>query len=131
MKSPHTMSPEKYDFAAEPPVLPDADGRYPIPVPGQDRSDGGVSRHRFILVLRVGYSERDGNAQVLAVVGFALRQSRRRCAIRAAQSTTSTAPTAADAPLALPDPLVAQDGTPIATPDDWIDPPQARAASPL
>jgi predicted dehydrogenase len=29
------MSPEKYAFDANPPVMPDADGRYPIAVPGQ------------------------------------------------------------------------------------------------
>ena len=29
------MSPEKYDFAADPPVMPDKNGRYPVPVPGK------------------------------------------------------------------------------------------------
>ena len=29
------LSPAKYDFAADPPVLPDADGNYPVPVPGK------------------------------------------------------------------------------------------------
>jgi len=29
------LSPKKYDFAADPPVTPDEDGRYPVPVPGQ------------------------------------------------------------------------------------------------
>ncbi|MGI9427555.1 MAG: Gfo/Idh/MocA family protein, partial [Bythopirellula sp.] len=29
------LSPEKYDFQAEPPVLADSDGNYPVPVPGK------------------------------------------------------------------------------------------------
>jgi myo-inositol 2-dehydrogenase/D-chiro-inositol 1-dehydrogenase len=29
------LSPASYDFAAQPPVLPDANGYYPVPVPGQ------------------------------------------------------------------------------------------------
>ena len=29
------LSPKSYDFAADPPVMPDADGNYPIPVPGK------------------------------------------------------------------------------------------------
>ena len=29
------LSPKKYDFAADPPVMPDKDGRYPVPVPGK------------------------------------------------------------------------------------------------
>jgi predicted dehydrogenase len=29
------LSPAEYDFAAAPPVVPDADGYYPVPVPGQ------------------------------------------------------------------------------------------------
>ena len=29
------LSPQKYDFAADPPVLPDAEGNYPVPVPGK------------------------------------------------------------------------------------------------
>jgi len=29
------LSPTSYDFAAQPPVLPDANGYYPVPVPGQ------------------------------------------------------------------------------------------------
>jgi len=31
------LSPEKYDFAADPPVMPDAEGRYPLPVPGKTK----------------------------------------------------------------------------------------------
>ena len=29
------LSPREYDFKADPPVLPDAEGRYPVPVPGK------------------------------------------------------------------------------------------------
>jgi predicted dehydrogenase len=29
------LSPKKYDFAADPPVMPDKDGAYPVPVPGK------------------------------------------------------------------------------------------------
>jgi len=29
------LSPKKYDFAADPPVMPDEDGNYPIPMPGK------------------------------------------------------------------------------------------------
>ena len=29
------LGPKNYAFDAEPPVLPDADGRYPVPVPGE------------------------------------------------------------------------------------------------
>jgi hypothetical protein len=29
------LSPEKYDFAANPPVMPNDEGEYPIPVPGK------------------------------------------------------------------------------------------------
>lgn len=29
------LSPAKYDFAAAPPVMPDSDGKYPVPVPGK------------------------------------------------------------------------------------------------
>lgn len=29
------LSPKIYDFAAEPPVLPNKDGFYPVPVPGK------------------------------------------------------------------------------------------------
>ncbi len=29
------LSPAKYDFAADPPVMPDEDGNYPVPVPGK------------------------------------------------------------------------------------------------
>jgi predicted dehydrogenase len=32
-----SLQPEKYDFNAPPPVLPDANGNYPIPVPGKTR----------------------------------------------------------------------------------------------
>jgi len=31
------LSPKSYDFAAEPPVLPDANGDYPVPVPGKTK----------------------------------------------------------------------------------------------
>ena len=31
------LSPAKYDFAADPPVLPDEDGYYPVPVPGKTK----------------------------------------------------------------------------------------------
>jgi len=31
------LSPAKYDFAADPPVMPDAEGRYPVPVPGKTK----------------------------------------------------------------------------------------------
>jgi myo-inositol 2-dehydrogenase/D-chiro-inositol 1-dehydrogenase len=34
IKSGQDLSPPVYDFAAAPPVLPDKDGRYPIPIPG-------------------------------------------------------------------------------------------------
>jgi hypothetical protein len=29
------LSPAKYDFAADPPVMPDKNGKYPIAIPGQ------------------------------------------------------------------------------------------------
>jgi hypothetical protein len=29
------LSPKKYDFAADPPVMPDKDGYYPVPMPGK------------------------------------------------------------------------------------------------
>ena len=29
------LSPEKYDWAAAPPVVPDEKGNYPVPVPGK------------------------------------------------------------------------------------------------
>lgn len=31
------LSPAKYDFAADPPVLPDEDGNYPVPIPGKTK----------------------------------------------------------------------------------------------
>jgi len=31
------LSPAKYDFAADPPVMPDSDGNYPVPVPGKTK----------------------------------------------------------------------------------------------
>ncbi len=31
------LSPAKYDFAADPPVMPDAEGKYPVPVPGKTK----------------------------------------------------------------------------------------------
>jgi hypothetical protein len=30
----HNIMPGSYDFSAAPPVLPDADGNYPVAVPG-------------------------------------------------------------------------------------------------
>ncbi len=35
INSDHDMSPKSYAFDAEPPVLPDAEGFYPVPVPGK------------------------------------------------------------------------------------------------
>jgi predicted dehydrogenase len=35
LASDHDLSPARYDFAADPPVMPDAQGNYPIPVPGK------------------------------------------------------------------------------------------------
>jgi hypothetical protein len=32
------LSPAAYDFAATPPVVPDADGNYPVPVPGKSNA---------------------------------------------------------------------------------------------
>ncbi len=34
INSQQTLAPAKYAFDAEPPVLPDKDGRYPIAMPG-------------------------------------------------------------------------------------------------
>ena len=34
MKSKHVVAPERYALDADPPTMPDADGRYPMPVPG-------------------------------------------------------------------------------------------------
>jgi hypothetical protein len=35
VESPHNMWPESFTFDSEPPVLPDEDGYYPVPVPGK------------------------------------------------------------------------------------------------
>ena len=35
LKSEADLSPATYDFAATPPVVPDSDGFYPVPVPGK------------------------------------------------------------------------------------------------
>jgi len=35
MNSNVDLSPAKYEFSADPPVMPDADGLYPVPVPGE------------------------------------------------------------------------------------------------
>lgn len=37
MNSEMDLSPEKYDFAAKPPILPDANGLYPVAVPGETK----------------------------------------------------------------------------------------------
>jgi len=31
------LSPARYDFASDPPVMPDSEGRYPVPVPGETK----------------------------------------------------------------------------------------------
>jgi len=31
------LSPSVYDFAAAPPVVPDSNGKYPVPVPGKTK----------------------------------------------------------------------------------------------
>jgi hypothetical protein len=30
-----SLAPERYDFGAPPPVLPDEEGRYPVAIPGK------------------------------------------------------------------------------------------------
>jgi hypothetical protein len=35
INSEHDLSPSEYSWDADPPVMPDADGYYPVPVPGQ------------------------------------------------------------------------------------------------
>jgi hypothetical protein len=35
INSEHDLSPSEYSWDADPPVMPDADGYYPVPVPGK------------------------------------------------------------------------------------------------
>ena len=37
------LSPDSYDFAAAPPVVPDSDGFYPVPTPGRRRKAAAKS----------------------------------------------------------------------------------------